>query len=115
MRMDGHVALMPRERSIRRKPVGGREVDGIALPCRAMTDESDLDLLVDTTSTTTRLTLATVQIAKGSCAGQSPIRLDRHKPVAQRLHEAHDRIFLRVRQAQTPNSARVHVCGRLRR
>jgi predicted nucleotidyltransferase len=62
MRMDGHVALMPRERSIRRKPVGGSEVDGIALPCRAMTDESDLDLLVDTTSTITRLILATVQI-----------------------------------------------------
>ena len=39
----------------------------------------------------------------------------RHEPVGQRLHEAHDRILLCVRQAQAPNSARVHVVGRFRR
>ena len=40
---------------------------------------------------------------------------DRHEPVGQGLHEAHDRILLCVRQAQAPNSARVHVVGRFRR
>jgi len=40
---------------------------------------------------------------------------DGYKPISQRLHEAHDRILICVRQAQSPNSARVHVVGRLRR
>ncbi len=39
----------------------------------------------------------------------------RHKSVRQSLHEAHNRIFLRVRKAEPPNSALVHVFGRLGR
>ena len=38
-----------------------------------------------------------------------------HVPVGQGLHEAHDRVLLCVREAQAPNSARVHVVGRFRR
>src|SRR6266446_3117325 len=41
--------------------------------------------------------------------------VDGHEPVGQRLHEADDRILVRVRQAQAPNFARVHVVGRFRR
>src|SRR6202023_3626440 len=50
-----------------------------------------------------------------TAAWRDLLLVDRHKPVRQRLHEAHDRILLCVRQAQAPNSARVHVVGRLRR
>src|ERR1700730_14783585 len=50
-----------------------------------------------------------------TAAGHELVLADRHEPVGQRLHEADDRILLCVRQAQAPNSARVHVVGRLRR
>src|ERR1700726_1013231 len=41
--------------------------------------------------------------------------IERHKAVRQRLHEAHDRILLCLRQAEAPDFARVDVLGRLRR
>src|SRR6202011_1330468 len=50
-----------------------------------------------------------------TAAGHELVLADRHEPVGQRLHEADDRILLCVRQAQAPNSARVHVVGRFRR
>ena len=58
----------------------------------------------------------------GSCSAM-PVKawsthcrsVGRHKSIRQRLHEANNRIFLRVRKAEPPNSALVHVFGRVGR
>ena len=78
-----------------------------------------------------RLTLLAPEIVEAILDGRQPpngnmtpasspaeedlLLIYRHKPIRQRLHEAHERILLLVRQAQASHPARVHVVGRLRR
>src|SRR3984893_11135526 len=42
------------------------------------------------------------------------LRVAWHKPIRQRLHEAHDGIFLGIRKAETTNALGVQVVGRFR-
>jgi hypothetical protein len=81
-----------------------------------MTDESDLDLLVDTTSTTTRLTLATVQIEAERLLG---VRVDARpaQDLSQRWREdprlriIFDELSQRVKTRQSARSIRARREG----